>query len=227
MRSLGPWSLSWAHPARNDRGMSDDGPFPREREQPPTMPADTMPSDSTPSDLMPSDLMPSDSSAVAGSTRAGSDASPTRWTSAGGGVEPRRLFPLVPRRQTPRLLVEVDGSPASQGALIWALREAARREGTVVAVTVLDDPPETPLGAHSSRRDHAAALERIDAQVLRAIAETGVQGRARTSVIDRAVFEALTAAAHGADLVVVGPEGKTLLRPAVPRPPGRRLARGA
>src|SRR3954454_8359478 len=158
MRSLGPWSLSWAHPARNDRGMSDDGPFPREREQPPTMPADTMPSDSTPSDLM-----PSDSSAVAGSTRAGSDASPTRWPSAGGGVEPRRLFPLVPRRQTPRLLVEVDGSPASQGALIWAFREAARREGTVVAVTVLDDPPETPLGAHSSRRHHAAALERIDA----------------------------------------------------------------
>ena len=31
----------------------------------------------------------------------------------------------------------------------------------------------------------------------------------------------------GADLVVVGPEGKTLLRPAVPRTSGRRLARGA
>ncbi|MGY1808572.1 universal stress protein [Blastococcus sp. SYSU D00669] len=141
-------------------------------------------------------------------------------------VEPLRLRPLIPRRQTPRLLVEVDGTPASHGALVWALREAARREGTVVAISVLDDD-DAPLGGRPSWREHAAVLERVEAQVLRAIAETGVHGRARTSVLDRPVLEALTAAAHGADLVVVGPETKTLLRPAVPRPPGRRLARGA
>ncbi|MGY1601267.1 universal stress protein [Geodermatophilus sp. SYSU D00815] len=141
-------------------------------------------------------------------------------------MEPLRLRPLLPRRQTPRLLVEVDGTAASQGALVWALREAARREGTVVAISVLDDA-EPPLGGRVPRRDHAAALERVEAQVLRAIAETGVHGRARTSVLDRTVFEALSAAAHGADLVVVGPETKTLLRQAVPRPPARRLARGA
>jgi hypothetical protein len=46
-------------------------------------------------------------------------------------------------------------------------------------------------------------------------------------VLERPVFEALTAASHGADLVVVGVECKTILRPAVPRPPARRLARGA
>jgi nucleotide-binding universal stress UspA family protein len=144
-----------------------------------------------------------------------------------GAVEPLRLRPLVPRRPAPRLLVEVDGSAAGHGALVWALREAARREGTVVAIAVLDDPDDVPLGTRPVRRDTAALLERVEAQVLRAIAETGVHGRTRTSVLDRAVFEALTAAVHGADLVVVGPEGKTLLRPAVPRPPGRRLARGA
>ena len=110
---------------------------------------------------------------------------------------------------------------------MWALREAARREGTVVAIAVLDDPDDVPLGTRPARRDSTALHQRLEAQVLRAIAETGVHGRTRTSVLDRAVFEALSAASHGADLVVVGPEGKTLLRPAVPRPPGRRLARGA
>ena len=144
--------------------------------------------------------------------------------------EPRRLTPLLFRRQGPRLVVEADGSPASQGALTWALREAARREGTVVAVSVFDDPSTGGVFGGSSRRtraEQARLLERADAQVLRAIAETGVHGRARTSVVDRPVFDALTAAAHGADLVVVSPGGKTLLRPAHPRPPGRRLARGA
>jgi nucleotide-binding universal stress UspA family protein len=147
--------------------------------------------------------------------------------SSRGAVEPLRLSPLVPRRLAPNLLVEVDGSAAGHGALVWALREAARREGTVVAIAVLDDPDDVPLGTRPARRDATALHQRLEAQVLRAIAETGVHGRTRTSVLDRAVFEALSAASHGADLVVVGPEGKTLLRPAVPRPPGRRLARGA
>jgi len=37
-----------------------------------------------------------------------------------------RLEPLLPRRQHPYLLVEVDGSSATYGGLVWALREAAR-----------------------------------------------------------------------------------------------------
>src|SRR5689334_18227837 len=85
-------------------------------------------------------------------------------------VEPLRLSPLLPRRPAPRLLVEVDGSPAGHGALVWALREAARREGTVVAIAVLDDPDDVPLGGRPTRRDTTAVLERVDAQVLRAIA---------------------------------------------------------
>jgi len=149
--------------------------------------------------------------------------------SASAVPTPRRLPPLLPRRPGPRLLVEVDGSPSSHGALVWALREAARREGLVVAVSVLDDEPATPLGSPvpPARADHARALERAEAQVLRAIAECGVHGRSRTCVLERPVFEALTAASHGADLVVVGATSKTILRPAVPRPPARRLARGA
>ena len=148
----------------------------------------------------------------------------------GPGVEPLQLRPLLPRRQSPWLVVEVDGSAACQGALLWALREAARREATVVAVSVLDAPDGDPLegSARVLVRAHLAAHDRLEAQVLRAIAETGVHGRTRTAVLERPVFEALMAATHGADLVVVGARGKTLLRQAVARPPApRRLARGA
>jgi nucleotide-binding universal stress UspA family protein len=112
---------------------------------------------------------------------------------------------------------------------VWALREAARREATVVAVSVLDAPEGNPLegSARVPAHTQTAAHDRLEAQVLRAIAETGVHGRTRTAVLERALFEALTAATRGADLVVVGGRGKTLLRQAVPRPPKRRLARGA
>ena len=153
----------------------------------------------------------------------------TRPVPPPAGVEPLRLPPLLPRRQSPWLVVEVDGSPTGHGALVWALREAARREATVVAVTVLDETEDGPLGQATriSSRSQAAALDRLEAQVLRAIAETGVHGRTRTAVLERPVFEALSAATRGADLVVVGAHGKTLLRPAAPRPHPRRLARGA
>ncbi len=147
----------------------------------------------------------------------------------GRPVGPMRLEPLLPRRQHPHLLVEVDGTPATYGGLVWALREAARREASVVAVAVLDAPDGDPLGTASrvAARAHAAAHDRVQAVLLRAIAETGVQGRSRCAVMDRPVFDALTAAGRGADLVVVGSGGKALLRHTVPRPPVRRLARGA
>src|SRR5687767_15515601 len=98
-----------------------------------------------------------------------------------GGVEPLRLPPLLPRRQSPWLIVEVDGSPAGHGALVWALREAARREATVVAVSVQDAPDGDPLEGYGRvlLGAHLAAHDRLEAQVLRAIAETGVHGRAR------------------------------------------------
>jgi hypothetical protein len=144
-------------------------------------------------------------------------------------VTPMRLEPLLPRRQHPYLLVEVDGSSATYGGLVWALREAARREAVVIAVAVLDAPDGDPLGSGSrvAAREHAAAHDRASAVLLRAIAETGVRGRSRCAVMDRAVYDALTAAGRGADLVVVAASGKALLRHTVPRPPLRRLARGA
>ena len=144
-------------------------------------------------------------------------------------VEPLPLPPLLPRRQNPWLIVEVDGSAACHGGLVWALREAARREATVVAVYVLDETAGDPLAGSGrvSPLSRAGAQDRLEAHVLRAIAETGVQGRTRTAVLERPVFQALSAAAQGADLIVVGSHSKSLLRHAIPRPLTRRLARGA
>ncbi|SDE40584.1 Universal stress protein family protein [Blastococcus fimeti] len=144
-------------------------------------------------------------------------------------IEHLQLIPLRPRRQSPWLLVEVDGTPEGHRALVWAVKEAARREATVVAVAVLDAPDGDPLDgtARLPARTQDAARDRLEAHVLRAVAETGIRGRTRTAVLERPVFEALDAAMHGADLVMVGAGGKRLLRPAIPRQPLRRVMRGA
>ncbi|WP_156036515.1 universal stress protein [Blastococcus sp. URHD0036] len=135
-------------------------------------------------------------------------------------VEPLRLAHLRLRRRPSALLVDVDGSPAAYRSLVWALTEAARREATVVAACVIG-------GAGEAAAVVAAARARVEAQLLRAIGETGVHGRASTAVLERPVFEALSGTARGGDLVLVTGTGKTLLRHAVPRAPTRRLARGA
>ncbi|PRY41127.1 universal stress protein family protein [Geodermatophilus tzadiensis] len=144
-------------------------------------------------------------------------------------VEPLRLAPLLPRRPRPRLVVHVDGSASSYGALVWALREAARRDGTVLAAGVVDSPAESlvPVPRGVDERQRAAVLAQVEAQVVRAIAETGVTGRVRTATVEQPVFDALEAAGRGGDLVLVAGSGRTLLRPVVPRAHGRRLVRGA
>jgi hypothetical protein len=156
-----------------------------------------------------------------------SDAARVRPEAGSGPVEPLRLPPMFTRRHNPWLLVEVDDDGAGHGALVWALREAARREGTVLAVDVVDTA-DGPLPGQRPAGDgvRAAALARVEAQVVRAIAETGVSGRVRTATVERPVLEALTAAGRGGDLVLVAGAGRALLRHVPPRHPGR-LARGA
>jgi nucleotide-binding universal stress UspA family protein len=134
----------------------------------------------------------------------------------------------LPRRPRPWLLVAVDADPASQAALVWSLREAARREATVVAVSVCrDTTQDDDWVPGTSSDDHRVLQDELDARVQQATTEAGVRPRIRTAVLDAQVFEAFAGAARGADLVLVGPHGKTLLRPAVARPAARRSARPA
>ncbi|RBY84789.1 hypothetical protein [Blastococcus sp. TF02A-26] len=130
------------------------------------------------------------------------------------------MDPPAARRQTPWLVVAVPAGPDVPASLVWALHEAARREATVLAVALVDSGVPDRL--------RTAALGTLDALVLRAVGLTGVHGRARTALMDPLVYQALAGTARGGDLVVVRPEGKTLLRPATPRSPAvRPLARTA
>lgn len=80
---------------------------------------------------------------------------------------------------------------------------------------MLDDAPDGPLldgltlPADDERDARTAAM---DDAVLRAVVETGIQGRTRTAVLDPHVAAALLGAARGADLVMVGSRGRALLR---------------
>jgi nucleotide-binding universal stress UspA family protein len=150
---------------------------------------------------------------------------PTDQATATPGAGPEALAPaLTPapesiggRRGPARLLVAVDGSASSTRQLIWALQEAARREALVLAVAVVDTDADTDT--------RTATHILLDAELQHAIGQTGVHGRSHTTLVDPLLYEALTGAAGGAggaDLVVVRPHHKTVLRPALPRPAARR-----
>jgi len=95
----------------------------------------------------------------------------------------------------PWLVVGVGPSAESAGALLWALREAECRDGTVLAVTVWDGGPEDERA-----RAEAELLDRV----LAAIETTGVRGRTQLQVVTGPVAEVLTALSEQADVLVLG-----------------------
>ena len=121
---------------------------------------------------------------------------------------------VVGARPRPWILVIVDGTAGSTRRLVWTLQEAARRDATAVVVAALDE-----LAAESRR---PAARVRLQEELRRAHAASGVHARCRTAWVDPLVLAALTDAVLGSELVVDGPRGRAALRPALPRPPGRR-----
>jgi hypothetical protein len=79
--------------------------------------------------------------------------------------------------------------------LLWALREADRRDGRVLAVTVWAG------GAEEERADREAELV---ARVRNAVEETGVHGRTECQLIAGPVASVLTALSEQADVLVLG-----------------------
>jgi nucleotide-binding universal stress UspA family protein len=95
----------------------------------------------------------------------------------------------------PWLVVGVGTSPESRGALLWALRDAERRDGTVLAVRVW---------AGGSDGDRRAAEADLVARVRAAVEETGVRGRTQFQLLDGPVADVLTAISEDADVLVLG-----------------------
>jgi hypothetical protein len=118
------------------------------------------------------------------------------------------------QRRRPQLLVAVDGSAPATRRLVWALREAARRDATVLAMGVVE------AGADQHTREAARTL--LEAQTRHAVEESGVRDRVHTALLDPVVLDALDSAAAGGDLVLVDAEWVAVLRPAVARVRTRR-----
>lgn len=98
------------------------------------------------------------------------------------------------------VLVEVRPTECGHRALLWALREAERRDAKLLAVTVW---PGDPSQADEGRAEMEAALAQM---VECAIAETGVHGRTRVAAVTHPTTVADVAVRLGADLLVMGSE---------------------
>jgi nucleotide-binding universal stress UspA family protein len=119
-----------------------------------------------------------------------------------------------PRVVRPRVVVGVDGSPASIDALKWAIRYAQVTGGQVEAVTswAVPDAGGAGLGAGFDAVGVdwlAVATESQETSLFQALSETlpggGVSVK-RTLIFDHPAH-ALLVAAEGADLLVVGSRG--------------------
>jgi nucleotide-binding universal stress UspA family protein len=112
-----------------------------------------------------------------------------------------------------RIVVGVDGSPPSLGALRWALDEAALRGAAVDAVHVWHYPigsyvpgmvPAPAFVGEDLERDARAVLDHAVDSVLPDHPGAAALGR---RVVEGAAVEELVRAAEGADLLVVGSRG--------------------
>lgn len=102
-----------------------------------------------------------------------------------------------------RIVVGVDGTPASDAALAWACAEGRLRAGIVVALHVLSVPwqlPRVPVD------EPASDLERDGKKVLDdALARASTDGlTVEQQLLEGSPGELLVEASEGADLVVVG-----------------------
>jgi nucleotide-binding universal stress UspA family protein len=111
----------------------------------------------------------------------------------------------------PAIVVGVDGTPASQAALVFALREGARRGGAVEVVTAWAEPrPYDDVAAPESIEQlRAHAEDTQDETVTAALGRIDAQPVVSRSVVQGAPGPVLLAASRDADYLVVGSAHKT------------------
>ena len=105
--------------------------------------------------------------------------------------------------QRPLVLVDVRPTDCGYRALLWALREAERRDAVLLAVTVWPGDPTEP------DEGRAEMEQALTATVERAVEETGVHGRTRVAAVTSPVTVADVAVTTGAELLVMGSEVTT------------------
>jgi nucleotide-binding universal stress UspA family protein len=117
------------------------------------------------------------------------------------------------RKNAPRIVVGVDGSPSSRAALRWAVRQAKFMNGTVDAViawqipVVLQSYGWAPIYVEEEGSFQEDARKRLDA-LIGEVVEQADSERVKSLVIKGHAAEALMETADGADLLVVGSSGR-------------------
>ncbi|MEU0219362.1 universal stress protein [Streptomyces sp. NPDC006265] len=108
----------------------------------------------------------------------------------------------------PRVVVGVDGSPASRAALRWAVHHARMVGGAVEAIYVWDTPSARGWSGPAVDPDFdlEQARERF-AQELRTVFPGGQPPRLQEHLVQGDPSEALIQASEGAELLVVGRRG--------------------
>ena len=104
----------------------------------------------------------------------------------------------------PLVLVDVRPTECGHRALLWALREAERRDAHLLAVTVWPGDPAQP------DEGRAEMEQALTAMVECAVEETGVHGRTRVAVLTQPVTVEDVAVRTGAELLVMGSEEITV-----------------
>lgn len=110
-----------------------------------------------------------------------------------------------------RIVVGVDGSPSSQEALVWAIRQAKATGATVEACTAWEYPQfygsigwSFPDGTYA---ELAAAAQQVLRDALARAVEQGVEADVHSSVGYGTPAQVLLDAAKEAELLVVGNRG--------------------
>ncbi|HET8661357.1 MAG TPA: universal stress protein [Micromonosporaceae bacterium] len=116
---------------------------------------------------------------------------------------------------TYRIVVGVDGSPGGRLALRWALREAARRGGTVQAVIAWqwDGPESSVVTSPEAAKDRA--VQTLYRELDAAVTDFVTPPTVATEVVRGTPSLVLTRAAEDADLLVLGSHGHGRLHHAV------------
>lgn len=111
--------------------------------------------------------------------------------------------------ETRRVVVGVDGSPASQEPLRWAARYARLIEATVDAVTAYAIPGAAGLSAPvvDADFDEARARQDLDEEIQQVLHEAG-DAPLEQQLIRGGAADALIQASAGAKLLVVGSRGR-------------------
>lgn len=134
---------------------------------------------------------------------------PSNMVGVEGSAIPIAAVPVA------RIVVGVDGSPASVDALLWAARQAGLTAATVQAVISWDYPSTSGMEFGSLDIDWVGNARAALADALHIA--LGDDARLVTGTVTRGhPAEVLLAAAQGADLLVVGTRGHAPL-------PGRML----